>query len=251
MLWRGLRGFGWPGREAALRRLEEASGLTHQPLAAYEDLPAEGTGSPALWAAHQRWVSARLLKLRMGLPSPGLASRDPYALRAIIVLLLVVAFAGTGPGRAARVAEALLPGVAARKALTLEAWITPPAYTGIAPLYLARSGEPGEPDAQASLLKVPVNSVLSLRVHGLRTAPALEISTTADRGRPHALKDMGGSNYAIDAPLTAPAELALTQGGRLIRGWKIETIADRAPPSPLPDRWNAPPRAACALLQCR
>lgn len=229
MLWRGLRGFGWPGREAALRRLEEASGLTHQPLAAYEDLPAEGTGSPALWAAHQRWVSARLLKLRMGLPSPGLASRDPYALRAIIVLLLVIAFAGTGPGRAARVAEALLPGIAARKALTLEAWITPPAYTGIAPLYLARSGEPGEPDAQASLLKVPVNSVLSLRVHGLRTAPALEISTTADRGRPHALKDMGGSNYAIDAPLTAPAELALTQGGRLIRGWKIETITDRAP----------------------
>ena len=47
-LWHGLRGFRWPDRQAALQHLENASGLIHQPLSAYEDQPAEGSGDPAL-----------------------------------------------------------------------------------------------------------------------------------------------------------------------------------------------------------
>ncbi|MCE9648562.1 MAG: TIGR02302 family protein [Parvibaculum sp.] len=231
-LWRGLRSFRWPSRDAALRHLEQASGLAHQPLGAYEDTPAEGTGDRALWFAHQRWIAQRLKKLKLGFVAPGLAARDPYGLRAIIVLLLVIGVAGTGPGRVSRIAGALLPGVGASRTFAIEAWITPPSYTGVAPIYLERrpgaEGAPGVTSSDEAALKVPVGSTLSLRIHGPRSAPSLETGNE-DRGRPEPLKDLGGGNYALDAPIRDSAEFALTQGGRLMRGWKIETIPDRAP----------------------
>jgi uncharacterized protein (TIGR02302 family) len=231
-LWRGFRTFRWPDRTAALRHLERASGLTHQPLAAYEDVPAEGTGDRVLWIAHQRWVSDRLKKLKTGIASPGLAARDPHGLRAAVALLLVIGLAGTGSGQFHRIAGAFLPGVGAGRNFTIEAWITPPAYTGVAPIYL--EGQSAAPDApqpggmDEKVLKVPAGSILSLRVHGLRSAPALEAGSS-DRGRPEPLKDMGDANYTLDAPIAASTEFSLTQGGRLMRGWKVEAIPDRAP----------------------
>ena len=112
LLWQGFRGFRWPGRDEALRHLERSSGLAHAPLSAYEDVAAENTGDPALWAAHRRWISERMARLRIGLPLSVLALRDPYALRAAVALLLVVGIAGTGAGRLDRLSDALLPGAA-------------------------------------------------------------------------------------------------------------------------------------------
>lgn len=223
-LWRGLAGFRWPGREAALRRLEQVSGLAHQPLAAYEDVAAEGTGDAALWRAHQRWVADRLRKLRLGLASPGLAARDPYALRAVVALLLLIAVAGTGGGQMKRIAAALLPGVGAAKSFLVEAWITPPAYTGQAPIYLERR-EPGAPPAE---LTVPANSVFSLRVHGPRNPPALQ-ATAGDRAKPALLSDMGDRNYMSDTKLEASTDFALTEGGRVMRSWRVGVVADEKP----------------------
>ncbi len=228
MLWRGLMGFRLPDREAALRYLETVSGLTHQPLGAYEDVAAPGTGDAALWRAHQRWVTERIRRLRVGFASPGLATRDPYALRAVVALLLVIAIAGTEGGRLNRVAAALLPGLGSAKAFSVEAWITPPAYTGQAPIYLEQQAHDRTAATAERKLVVPVNSVLSLRVHGLKAAPSLEAGQ-GDRGRPEALKDMGDTNYTIDAPIAASTEFTLTQGGRMMRGWNIDVIADRKP----------------------
>lgn len=228
-LWRGLRTFRWPSRNDALRHLEQTSGLPHQPLGAYEDAPAQGTGDRALWIAHQRWVGERLRHLKLGLAAPGLAAHDPYGLRAIIILLLVIGLTGAGPDRFARVASALLPGVGSPRAISIEAWITPPAYTGRTPIHLERRDPAtGETASAETTLKVPVGSTLSLRVHGLRSAPALE-TVREDRGKPEPLKDLGADNYALDLTIRDSAEFALTQGGRLMRGWNIEVIADHAP----------------------
>lgn len=232
-LWTGLRGFRWPDRNAAIQHLETASGLTHQPLSAYEDVPAVGSGDATLWHAHQAWLASRLKKLKLGFVAPGLTALDPYALRAIVVLLLVIGIAGTGPGRATRVMGAFFPGSGAARTVSIEAWITPPAYTGLAPIYLEQ-GETGttkpaiKPVADTGIIKVPVGSILSLRAHGLRNPPALETGND-DRGRPEALTDLGDRNFSLDTKITASAEFALTQGGRLLRGWTVETIADQPP----------------------
>lgn len=232
-LWTGLRGFRWPDRQAALQHLETASGLAHQPLSAYEDVPAPGSGDAALWRAHQRWLSTRLKKLKLGFVTPGLTALDPYALRAIVVLLLVIGLAGTGTGHMTRIMEAIFPGSGSARAISIEAWITPPAYTGLAPIYLdqdeTNTANPDvKPVGSTGIIKVPLGSILSLRAHGLRNPPALETGND-DRGRPQALTDLGDSNFSLDTKIAASAEFALTQGGRLLRGWTVETIADQSP----------------------
>lgn len=228
MLWHGFRGFHWPSRGEALRHLERSSGLPHAPLSAYEDVAAENTGDPALWAAHRRWIGERLKRLRIGLPASLLAARDPFALRAAVLLLLVVGIAGTGPGHFDRIANALLPGAAGARAASIEAWITPPAYTGKPPVYLERRAE-RDGKVETPSIAVPQGSKLSLRVHGLKNAPVLE-SHGAERGKPEELKTVSDGNYSIDAPLTETAEMALTEGGRMIRAWRIEVTPD-APPT--------------------
>ncbi|MGV8997410.1 MAG: TIGR02302 family protein [Parvibaculaceae bacterium] len=233
VLWRGLRQFRWPTREAALHHLEGASGLTHQPLSAYEDVAAQGSGDPQLWAAHQTWVADRLKKLKLGTVAPGLVERDPYGLRAIVLLLLVIGVAGTGSGRMTRIAGAFFPGAGAARSFTIEAWITPPSYTGQNSVFLER-GESGtqDPDFKPvmsdQIIKVPIGSTISIRAHGLRNLPSLETGTE-DRGRPASLTDLGNANSMIDEKITATSEFSLTLGGRLLRSWSIETTPDLPP----------------------
>ena len=224
LLWRGFRGFGWPSRDDALRHLEKSSGLPHAPLSAYEDVAAENTGDPALWAAHRRWTGERLKRLRIGFPASLLAARDPFGLRAIVLLLLVVGVAGTGPGHFNRIADALLPGASGARAASIEAWITPPGYTGKPPVYLERRAGS---EAMAALT-VPEGSKLSLRVHGLKNAPLLE-SHGDERGKPEPLNTVSEGNYSIDATLTKTSDVALTEGGRMIRAWHVEVTPDAVP----------------------
>ncbi len=221
-LWKGLREFHWPDRRAALRLIEETNGLTHQPLSAFEDIPAEGTGDPALWSAHRLWASLRLKKLRVGLPRPHPSALDRYGIGTALLLVLVIAIFGTAEGGLHRLTNSFFPGLEASRKFALEAWITPPPYTGQPPVYLER------PDWAERTLRVPENSVISLRTHGLRSAPELEIAEQG-RERPRELRDIGEGNYAIDAPITASSNLVLTQGGRMIRHWQVEIIPD-APP---------------------
>src|SRR5437660_1416427 len=82
-----------PGIAAARRRLERASGLEHRPLTALADRLAGGGNDPqaaALWAAHRTRMAAATRRLRIGLPEAGLAAIDPFALRAALVLLLLI-----------------------------------------------------------------------------------------------------------------------------------------------------------------
>jgi hypothetical protein len=89
---------------------------------------------------------ARLGRLRVGLPRPGLARRDPRALRAALVLGCFVALVVAGRDAPALLLRAAWPAFAAAPPPVLprlEAWVTPPAYTGAPPIFLAASGGAG------------------------------------------------------------------------------------------------------------
>ena len=84
-LWRGLRGISFPGFDPARRRIEQQSALSHRPLNALRDQLAAGVDDPAsraLWELHQRRMRDSLNALKVGVPTPGLARRDPFAIRA-------------------------------------------------------------------------------------------------------------------------------------------------------------------------
>ena len=82
----------------------------------------------------------RTIEVRDGpKPRPGLARRDPRALRAALVVALVAALAIAGEDAPARLAQAMeptMPREAPPPATELQAWITPPPYTRLAPIFL-------------------------------------------------------------------------------------------------------------------
>ena len=93
-VWRGFRDFALPNTEEARRRVEIASELRHRPLEQLDDTQATGANDPgarALWEAHRQRMLEKLGSLRAGFPSPGLARRDPLALRGGLAVLLVAA----------------------------------------------------------------------------------------------------------------------------------------------------------------
>ena len=92
-LWRARGAWRRPAFAAAMRRLESESGLEHRPLSAFLDSPAGGADDPgrdALWRAHRGRAARALGRLRVSWPRPALAARDPWALRALLLLVLAV-----------------------------------------------------------------------------------------------------------------------------------------------------------------
>jgi len=152
-----------------LRRLDHGSGLKHRPATTIADEIATSEAdqvSLALWRAHVERALRAVRTLRAGLPAPRLAARDPLALRALIVILVVATFVGAGGERIKRVTAAFdWAGVVMPANFRIDAWVTPPAYTAKPPLILPglRAGEPIQAAAQQT---VPAGSTLVIRATG-------------------------------------------------------------------------------------
>jgi uncharacterized protein (TIGR02302 family) len=159
-----------PTRHDRLRRLDVVSGLAHRPATAIADnmaTPENDAWSKALWRAHVEQALARVRNLRAGLPSPRLPVRDPFAFRALVLILAVATFFAAGGERGHRIAAAFdWQGVVLPPNFRLDAWVSPPTYTAKPPVILpgVRPGEPAP--AEASAVSVPVNSILIIRASG-------------------------------------------------------------------------------------
>jgi len=78
-----------------LRRLDRTTGLPHRPATTIADEIASSPNDPvalALWHAHQEQARKAARTLRAGWPGPRLMARDPLALRAAVLVLLVATF---------------------------------------------------------------------------------------------------------------------------------------------------------------
>lgn len=222
--------FRLPGRAEALQRIESASGLSHHPLAALDDALFSAGGAPgteALWQAHLARARAALESVRAGLPDPQAFRTDPFALRALAAMLVVVGFFVAEGERLARLSP-LGPGAAAQAAAParIDAWITPPAYTGRAPVFL--TGAAAELRDPAAALSVPEGSEVTVRTVGLAEA-AVVIADAAGRTPIEAAAADRGDALQFTAPLAVPVELEIRDGGGLVEAWRIAVEPDVAP----------------------
>ncbi len=159
-----LRSTSVPSRSQAVRHLEQSSGLDHRPLSALEDKPATGNDDDTkrLWHAHRQWVLHHINRLKVAWPRLSLATRDPQALRILIVLAILALTVVNWSEVPARLAAALSPGWAQGNGpATFEAWVTPPAYTGEAPQHLTANTQ-----SDGVAVTVPKGSILTVRTHG-------------------------------------------------------------------------------------
>ena len=243
---------------AARHRLERDSGLEHRPLTAIHDKLAAGaddSGARSLWRAHLRRMAAAAGRLRVLPPSPGLARFDPYGLRAVVVLLLVIG-ATVGVGDAvARLERALVPRIDGGQdgPMKLDVWVTPPGYTGLAPMFLERTPKVASAnDKDTSLpppVKVPVGSTLLAQAGTARAAPELKIGGRAVRFAAIGDKGESGSfraETAIEDADRGADVLEVNIRGRMVARWPVQVVAD-APPSV--EFYQSPSRSGRAQLR--
>jgi uncharacterized protein (TIGR02302 family) len=230
---------GWPDRVAARRRIERASGLEHRPLAALADRPSAplDAGAARLWAVHQQRMAAAARRLRIGWPAAGLARHDPWGLRSLLTILLLLGAIDAGADWRDRVAHAFLPqfdGGVAATAASFDLWLTPPDYTGLPPQFL-RAGQKGT-------VRVPVGSALLAQVHGGYGLPRLAID-----GKSRDFTAVDKNNFRYATKLTRGRELRLSQDGNVLGGWPIAVIPDRPPTIAFARKPQGTPRAALRL----
>jgi uncharacterized protein (TIGR02302 family) len=233
-----LRFFRKPTVHEIDRRIEAANRLEHNPVAVQSDRPSgrHGAFADALWREHQKRMAERLARVAGDLPRTGVPERDPFALRAAIALVFVVAFAFSfGPlggslsdaFRAQASIDALPP--------RIDAWVTPPAYTGKAPTLLATNTE------EMQVVTVPEGSDVVLRVTGGagdETLSYLETSGNARdiaplvpagaEGQPAAANQQAGSRQ-FAGKLATDGTLTLKSGDREVQSWGFTVIPDKPP----------------------
>ena len=152
-----------------LRRLDRNSGKAHRPATTVADHIAANSQDPvaqALWRAHVERALLSTRKLKAGWPVPRLSLRDPMAFRALVLMLVVAGFFAAGGERAKRIAAAFdWHGVVAPANFRIDAWITPPVYTGRPPVML-QGLRPGESAQTSAPVAVPTGSQLVIRATG-------------------------------------------------------------------------------------
>ncbi|TRC97888.1 TIGR02302 family protein [Mesorhizobium sp. WSM4303] len=240
-----LRFFKLPSAAEVDRRIEAANQLQHSPVLVQTDRPSgkESIFSQALWREHQKRMAEKLGSLGADLPRTRVPERDPWGLRAVAALLLVTAFAfsfGPSGGRLsdgfrAHAARDIVPP-------RIDAWVTPPAYTGKPPIFLTTPVIDNNAKQATATFTVPQGSDVSLRVTG---GSGEETLSFADKsGNARAIDPTGPQAAAIKAAaanpatpklrqftgkLTADGTLTLKSGEADLGQWAFAVIPDKPP----------------------
>jgi uncharacterized protein (TIGR02302 family) len=224
-----------PSDRDGLRRLDAGSGAVHRPATSIADHIAANRNDPvaqALWQAHLERALMSARSLKAGWPQPRLSLRDPMALRALVLLLVAATFVSAGGERVKRVTAAFdWKGVVAPANFRIDAWVTPPNYTGRPPVMLpgVRPGDANPPvDLAAAPIAVPTGSQLVVRSTG---TVSFDIERTG-----------GIEDVPLDPKTALPAgteerRFAIRTDGKVaLRGasstdpvWSFSAIPDRAP----------------------
>jgi uncharacterized protein (TIGR02302 family) len=217
--------FRWPTREAALARLDRGTGIRHRPATALTDtLATKDPIAQALWQVQRERTLASLKRIRAGLPSPRLAIHDPWALRALVMVMLVASYVAAGDERTMRVAAAFdWNGVLAPANVRVDAWVTPPVYTSKPPIILsAANRDAGAPDGGP--LSVPAGSTLLVRSSGGTIDVVVGGSVTEIAPGEAAPQGTNERHFKITGDGTAHVRAPAGQPQ-----WKFIATPDRAP----------------------
>lgn len=215
----------WPTRRAAIQRLDRAPGLEHRPVGALADRLPPSNADPvarALWGLHVERAAAAAEAARVERPRPDVSRRDPYMLRAAVALVTIVGAVYAGPAVFDRVAQAFRgPPPPVVIPPRIDAWITPPPYTGRAPLLLSSDRADLE-----TIPGIPQHSVVSIRLDR-----AEGVTVMLDGDALNGEEEAGAASAArlFRATLLRDAEVMVVQSGHPARTFKIGIDPDRVP----------------------
>ncbi|HEX2580426.1 MAG TPA: DUF4175 family protein [Dongiaceae bacterium] len=221
MTVRTLLRWRWPKQRDILRRIEQASGLAHAPLQQLEDRQVTNLVDPtsvALWRAHGERILKSLGTLRAGWPDLSLSRIDPWGIRIVVAVGLIIAFSQRDiPWQ--YLEQSFWPrydGVTAD--IHAELWIAPPAYTRATPVHLD-SRTPTE-----SVITLPEGSKLVAQVVGYGGAVHL-FANGADMVMP----TLEGDTRHATLTLRSGETISVGAGAHRVAQWHIAIQSDNPP----------------------
>ncbi|MGQ4275033.1 TIGR02302 family protein [Terrihabitans sp. B22-R8] len=234
-----------PSRAGLLARVDRASGRIHRPATALAEplaSPGDDPVTRALWDAHRARAAQAARNLTSGPVRPGLTARDPRAFRFLAILVAFIAFAQAGGEHGARIAAAFdwrSPAGATTTPPRLDAWVTPPAYTGRPPIFLTNA-QPADTERaaitdQPAALSVPAGSVLVIRTSGggaeieaTGGARAVEVDAAqTTSGAPPVAAGTAIAEHRFS--LDSDAQISARPRSGDTRHWRFAIVPDRAP----------------------
>jgi uncharacterized protein (TIGR02302 family) len=218
--------FRWPSREQALSRLDRGSGIRHRPATTLTDtVSTRDPVSLALWQAQRERTLASIKRIRAGSPTPRLSLQDPWALRALVIVMLAAAYIAAGDERAMRVAAAFdWNGVLAPANIRVDAWVNPPPYTGKPPIILSAANKEAAALPASGPLAVPTGSTLIVRSSGATLDVAATNGITEVAPKEQAPQGTNEKHFTIAGDGTVRVR---TPSGQPL--WSFTAIPDQPP----------------------
>lgn len=218
LAWFCWRRYTPPGKTEAADALDRQSEL--RPVSSLGDRPADPASGPvSLWRAHRARLVSEIGNLRLPDFSAEWRTLDPYRLRLFLpvaIVLLALLAGNAAPGRLARAVSPDIGALAGADRIVVEAWVTPPDYTGRAPIFL-------RPDMES--VRVPVGSEVTLRT---QAASAPRYVLRGDRTRSGRFEAMPEGAYEAKVVVGSDARLSVRWWGERA-GWSFSTLPDEVP----------------------
>jgi uncharacterized protein (TIGR02302 family) len=244
----------FPKESQALKRLDKNSTLPHQPAQAFKDKLEPSLSSQSHEQTHAIWLQFknRLVEKIKGLkvrpPQPETYKQDPYALRMVLMLLVAIGvFFQSGKIKSLLAGAVTLPPLINTANMRIDAWVTPPSYTGKAPILIADGSKNATTTANNKKKKpvlVPQNSTLTIRING-GEAEKVEVESknktqkTKDKtlAANQKAKPVKTSDPKSTNKRTKEFHLKVTENGPVkltidtipLKDWRFEIIPDSPP----------------------
>ncbi|MEM8840820.1 MAG: TIGR02302 family protein [Pseudomonadota bacterium] len=225
-IWRFRR----PSQIEAMDRLD--ADHPARPLATMSDSlvlhrsDTKNAETEAIWHAHQRQAQKAALTLEAAAPDLRLSRNDRWAMRLFAPALLLAALVGANQDWRGHLMSAFSPAplspsiaTAAELEPMVEAWATPPAYTGHDTLYLTAESD-GEP------IYLATGSEITVRTTQFDNQPVLDAPGLTDVAD---FTSLGGGLSEVVAELNASGAIRVFDGPKLMAEWHVEAIPDQVP----------------------
>jgi uncharacterized protein (TIGR02302 family) len=227
-VWYGFRGFRLPAQGDAIRRVETDSGFDHRPITHLTDAQASNlidADSISLWKSYRQRLIASIGIPFLGLPRGTVAAKDPWGLRALVLLVLVISIFVAGDSWQKRLIQAVHPNFSAfaqSDTSKVEAWLTPPDYTRMPPISLSSTVqiESGE----AKPLTVPAGSKILAQAEGIGAKATLQAN-----GQSKDFEMLDAITQRIEGKIQSGDEIAIEADGDTLAHWPITVVPDQSP----------------------
>jgi uncharacterized protein (TIGR02302 family) len=228
VLVHGFRRFRLPNQTEAVRRVELDSALDHRPITHLTDNQASNLIDPdaiALWKRYRARLMESIGKLGLGLPRATVAARDPWGLRALVLLVLVIAIFSAGDNWQRRLYQTFHPNFSTltqTDTSKVEAWVTPPDYTRLAPISLSSAVKLD--DVESAHLTVPAGSKILAQAEGVGAKASLVAN-----GETKEFQKLDAMTQRLEGKITSGDAIEIQADGATLARWPIVVVQDQAP----------------------